>query len=142
MTSPDSPSAEQPDEQPAEQGDHAGNAGNAEAAKYRRQLRETEQHRDALTAAVERLQRAELGRLTASRLAQPEDLLTYGATLPDLLDEQGDLDAGKVDAAVTTVLAQRPGLAAVPPARFPDLGQGQRDSGPPAPDWAAVLRGR
>jgi hypothetical protein len=76
--------------------------------RYREQLREAEADRDRLHGLVESMQRAEIGRLVATRLADPADLFHGGAELADLLDDAGGIDPARVDRAVNEVLAQHP----------------------------------
>lgn len=114
---------------------------NREAAKYRRRLREAETERDTLAGRVETLQRREVERHAADRLAQPSDLFTVaGVALPELLDDAGDVDPGKVDEAVQTLLSDRPGLSRH--VRTLDLGQGRRGDPTPTTSWGDVLRTR
>jgi hypothetical protein len=111
---PATPATETGSESPTgDADDSAGkNSGNSEAAKYRRQLRDTEAERDALTAKVEAYQRAEVERL-AGELAMPGDLFTLGGmTVSDLLDENGEVDPETVAAKVAELLESRPGLSA------------------------------
>lgn len=82
----------------AEQDDRAEPQSKREA-RYRTQLRETEAQRDQLAARIEAMQRAEAERLAADVIAQPNALWVSGTTLPDLLDDDGQLDPAKVDTA-------------------------------------------
>src|SRR5690242_16579084 len=68
-----------------------------EAARYRRRLRETEKERDTLLSRVESLQRGEVERLAASKLADPADVWRDGASLGDLLGDDGNIDPAAVD---------------------------------------------
>lgn len=70
---------------------------NSEAARYRRRLRETEAERDALRGRVEHMQRGEVERLAAARLADAADVWRDGAQIADLLDDNGNVDPTKVD---------------------------------------------
>lgn len=93
----------------AEQGDvedqdHDG--GNREAAKYRRRLRDAEGERDTLRTRLETLQRTEAERLAAQHLAKGTALWAGGATLDDLLDDDGNLDAEKVTTRAQEVREQ------------------------------------
>lgn len=127
----------QPDPEPAEP-----EGGNTEAARYRRRLRETESERDTLARRVETLQRAAVERAAAEHLAQPGDLWALGTQLSDLLDgDTGDVDDGKVTAAIDSLLSSRPGLRKV---RAPDaaaMGQGRRGEVAGA-DWQSVFQTR
>lgn len=78
-----------------------GKGGNKEAAKYRTQLRTAETERDALSTRLESMQRAEAERLAGDRLEKGAGLWANGATLPDLLDDDGNVDPDKVTAAAT-----------------------------------------
>lgn len=79
-----------------------------EAAKYRTRLREAEAQRDALRAQVDAMQKAEVERAAAARLADGTDLWLAGVELADLRDEGGALDAGLVDQAITAAVAAKP----------------------------------
>lgn len=125
--------------------DDTGSAPNAEAARYRTRLRATETERDTLAGRVDTLQQREAERLVADRLAQPGDLLGFGATLADVLDaDTGDVDPDRVDTLVDALLAERPGLAKVQPRPRPrpDGGQGQAAGTAPARSWSEVLKRR
>ena len=100
--------------------------GDREAARYRRRLREAETQRDALAGTLARLQSADVERLAGEHLAVPGDLFTFGTALADVLGEDGSVDAEKVTAATTALLAQRPGLAKPPPRHPVDTGGGYR----------------
>jgi hypothetical protein len=107
-----------------------------EAAAYRRRLRDTETERDALRGRLETMQRAEVERLAAEKLATPSDLWLAGTNLADLLDDDGNLDAGKVTETLNRIVAERPHWSR--PA--PDFDGGLRQSAPATPGWASLLR--
>ncbi len=122
-----------------------GRAGNSEAARYRTRLRETETERDALTARVERLQRADVTRQVGDRLAVPDDLFAFGLKLADLLNEDGEVEDGLVETALFALLDARPGLAKVAPRSIgpSSVGAGVREGmGAGNATWADVLRKR
>ena len=74
-------------------------------------LREEQSVVAALTERVSAMQRKEVERLAENRLAVPSDLFDVGGVLlADLLDDAGDVDQGKVTAAVGELLSTRPGL--------------------------------
>lgn len=77
---------------------------NAEAARYRRQLRDTEAERDTLRDRVESLQRTEAERIARNQGVKASALWAAGATLPDLLDDGGNIDPDKVSEAVATAV--------------------------------------
>lgn len=107
-----------------------------ESAGYRRRLRETEAERDRLAERVTAAQRAEVGRLAGGRLADAADL--YRETdHSDLLDETGDVDPAKVEAAIVGVLEAHPHWRPAEPA---DFGGGARTTAPPQPDFSGALR--
>ncbi len=110
-----------------------------EAARYRRSLREAETERDGLRGRVEAMQKAEVERLVAGDLAMPTDLWLTGASLPDLLDDDGDVDPAKVADAVTAVLTERPGLRRL---THPNFDGGVRTAAPTGPTWADALRAK
>jgi len=111
-----------------------------EAAKYRTGLRAAEAERDGLRARLDAMQRAEVERLAADDLAQPADLWLLGAVLPDLLDDDGNVDQAKVGAAVKAALTDRPGWRRMRAVSF----DGGDRGGPTAagPSWADTLRDR
>lgn len=74
---------------------------NAEAAKFRRRLRDTEQHRDQLAARVEALQRKHIETLLASTGVKPAAVFSV-TDLDALVDADGTVNAEKVTAAVNT----------------------------------------
>lgn len=106
-TEPEAP--EEPQEGAEDAGE--GEGSNREAAKYRRRLREAEAERDALAERVETLQRAEVERIAGGASVKPAALWASGASLPELLTEDGTVDPEKVATAVQTARDQL-GLAA------------------------------
>lgn len=110
-----------------------------EAARYRRQLRDTEAERDGLAARLDTLQKAEVSRIvTGLGLTRPESIWAAGATMPDLLDKAGNVDADKVRAATETAIAEL-GLAVTRPPAFES---GSRTPAHQSAGWADLLRGR
>lgn len=77
-------------------------------ARYRLRLREAEAERDALAGRLTRLQHAEAERLAGEQLTDGADLWRDGATLTDLLDDDGDLDPGKVREAAEALVQAHP----------------------------------
>ncbi|WP_204806301.1 hypothetical protein [Mycobacterium riyadhense] len=77
---------------------------NREAAKYRHRAKTAEAERDRLAERVTVLQRAEVERLAAAKLADGQDVWRDGAELAGLLDDNGDVDPGKVDQLITSLL--------------------------------------
>jgi hypothetical protein len=107
---------EQPLEAPADDSGEGSDSesdpvGN-EAAKYRRRLRETEAERDKLIARVEAMQRNEIQRLAADKLADPADVWRDGATVADILDDDGNIDHDKVSGLVGGLVETHPHWAA------------------------------
>jgi hypothetical protein len=112
-----------------------------EAAKYRRRLRDTESERDTLKARLENFQRGEVERLAAAKITDPADVWRDGARVADVLDDDGNIDAAKVDGLVNGLVAQHPHWVAP---RAPQLGtrSGSGASGPGdhrQPSWASAL---
>lgn len=89
-----------------------GKSRGSEAAKWRTRLRSTEAERDTLAQRVARLQTSEVHRLASARMADPDDLTVHGVQVVDLLDDDGEVDEAKVEAAVDALLTKRPRLAA------------------------------
>ncbi len=83
------------------------------AARMRVRAQQAEAERDAATAMVDTLRRAEAERVAAGKLAVVADLWEYGGVTPaDLADDTGLIDPAKVAAALDALLECRPGLAA------------------------------
>jgi hypothetical protein len=101
--------------------------GNAEAAKRRRQLREVEAERDALRARVDGNDRAEVERRAAEALHDPADLFSV-TSLEDLRGDDGALDAGKLDSALSQIERSKPHWMKKDPNKRPDFHQGTRPS--------------
>lgn len=132
---------------PVEQDDDTTDpgSGNAEAAKYRRRLRDTETERDRLGVALTILQTREVERLAAARLSVPSDLLDLSdVELGDLTTDDGTIDEQAVQHALDALIKARPGLATPAPPKWPDMGQGKRQSvgseGSFHDDWNHMLR--
>jgi hypothetical protein len=97
--------AEQP---PADDAEAGGETPHREAAKYRTRLREVETERDGLSAQLDAMRRAEVVRVAGDGLARGDDLLTYrGDDVAPYLGDDGTVDAEKVAAAVTELVAER-----------------------------------
>lgn len=88
-------------------------AANKEA-RYRVERNEARAERDALGERLTTLQRREAERLAGQHLAAGNDLWRDGLELSSLVNENGDLDAGKVTQAAKTVLSAHPHWAATP----------------------------
>jgi hypothetical protein len=121
----------------------------AEARKRRLALRaeqaesagQREQSQTEIAALRERLDAAdqrEVLRLAEGRMANPADLLLV-APLEDMRDDDGALDVDKANAAIETVLTDRPHWRKVP---LPTVHQGPRTSQPSAPSFGEMLRGQ
>ena len=126
-------------------GDHPNDQdGTARApGKFRQRLADAEAERDTLRATVETMRRAEVERLAAAAdLVVPSALWAAGVSLDDLVGEDGQVDAGKVNNAVQSAVTTL-GLAIRPRSPLPDMGQGARaDVKPPGKDqWADLFRG-
>ena len=114
-----------------------------EAAGYRVKLREAEGERDRLAGVVESMQRQEVERVVADtgsvgpHLAEGADLWRGGVELAELLDDGGNLDREKLNAARDRVAAEHPHWRAP----VPDWSGGVRGTGP-ATDPAGALSER
>lgn len=111
-------------------------------ARYRTERNEARAQVEQLQARVDALLTREVERLAGARLAQGADLLTVGGVkLADVVDDNGDPDPGKVDAAVAALLRQRPRLARLDWPK--DIAQGRVGKGAPTTaSWSDVIRGR
>jgi len=85
-----------------------------EAAKYRRRLRAAEAERDTLAATVEAMQRAEVERIATADELKPAALWGSGVELAGLLNDDGTVDAAKVN---TAIAATRDALGIPEPVR-------------------------
>lgn len=145
MTEPTEPTAAEDDAAPTEAvPDDTGKDVGNEAAKYRRRLRDTEAERDALAQRVEAMQRGEVERLAGSRLADPADIWRDGATVTDLLGDDGSIDNTKVDGLLDGLVKSHSHWAATPAAQTPPRGglkSGASATTPPKPkSWAEAIR--
>jgi hypothetical protein len=110
-----------------------------EAAKYRTRLREVEAERDKLARRVSDYERAEVERQVAGGggLRNAADFWLAGVSLDDLRDEDGKLDAEKVNAAKKRVVSEHPHWSE--PA--PDFNGGARpDEQPSAPSFGEAVK--
>ncbi len=103
-----------PDSQPGDEVDNpVAAAKGRENSKLRERLRDT-------TAKLETMQRREVERIASQHLADGADFWRDGAEITDLLDEDGNIDAAKVDATAKALLEShrhwRKGVPAAPPA--------------------------
>lgn len=128
---PEAPEDDSPDTSP-----------NSEAARWRRQLREVEAERDALTERVQGYQRRECEAAVSDLLDVPADLFDIGQIdVNDFYDDNGQLDADMLRLAAGTLLEERPRLGKPRPAgpRWANFGQ----YAPPPPQrgaaWSDVL---
>jgi hypothetical protein len=110
----------------------------AEARKRRLALRSSEADIAALRERLDAADQREVLRLAEGRMANPADLLLV-APLEDMRDDDGALDVDKANAAIETVLADRPHWRKVP---LPTVHQGARASQPAAPSFGEMLRGQ
>jgi hypothetical protein len=77
-----------------------------------------ERERDEARACVEQLLEREVLRVAATTLSEPRDVFLDGATVADLLGDDGsDVDPAKVSAVVAALVAKRPGLQKQPEVR-------------------------
>lgn len=109
--------------------------------RYRQQLRETQAERDALLQRVEAMQRNEVQRLVADRLADPNDLWRE-SELSDLLDDAGNIDTAKLDDRVGGLLEEHPhwGIEQPKSAKRGGLKSGASAPAPPRKDpWRAAF---
>ena len=77
-----------------------------EAARYRRQLRAAESERDGLAEQVANLQRAAVESKVKESHIAAQGFWASGVQLEDLLDEDGNVDGDKVEAAADTAIKE------------------------------------
>jgi hypothetical protein len=75
--------------------------------RYRERLRAAEAETTRLQQLVEGMRQAEIQRIASDRLADPADLFRE-ATLGDMLDTEGRVDAAKLNALMDKVIAEHP----------------------------------
>lgn len=126
------------DAAPDEPIDAESNPGR-EAAKYRRKLRDTETERDQLREAITGMRRAEVERIAGATVQNPAGLWAAGIDVADLLDDAGQVDPAKVQAA-TQQAAETLGLARPRPGNYVAR-EGSNPRVRPRADMAAVVRG-
>jgi hypothetical protein len=119
-----------------------------EAASWRTKLRAAESERDALTERLIALQRAEVERIASTGaedfrpLLAGDDVWRDNTELAGLLDDDGQVDAGKVRAAVVEIGAKHSHYLRTekPDPGDPDLGKGAAIE-PPELGFGAALKG-
>jgi hypothetical protein len=90
------------------EGDHDEAEPTGREARYRQRAHDAEAERDRLAGLVEDMRQEEIQRLAASRLADASDLFRDGASVADLLDDDGHVDAAKLDGLVDKLLTAHP----------------------------------
>lgn len=114
----------------------------ADAARYRHALRDAEAERDRQAARLEVLHRAEVAALTGSAGVRAEVLWRAGTTLVDLLDDNGNVDPHRVQAAADAAAAA---LGVTPrqpkPASVAGLESGSMRRPPPRDAFTDAFRG-
>ncbi|OBK58296.1 hypothetical protein A5656_16615 [Mycobacterium gordonae] len=132
------------DDREAPEADSPESSPNSEAARYRRQLRDVQAERDALTDRVRAYQRRECESMVSDLLDVPADLFDIGQIdITAFYDEDGTLNEGELRAAAGALLEERPRLGKPQPTgpRWQNFGQ----YAPPPPargaGWSDVLKG-
>ena len=121
ITEPDT--EQEPEQEPEPE------TGSREAAKYRKQLRTAEAERDQLRTGLDNLRRAEVGRQAEAAGIKTAALWASGATLENLLGEDGTPDNARILEAVAVARDQL-GLYKIPAA---PSAYGQGKMGEPIP---------
>ena len=115
-----------------------------EAARWRIQTRQAETKLAVAEARIAEMQKAEVERLLATRLAMPSDLWLSGKFAVEDLLTNGQVDAERVNAAADTVLESRPHWAArLKPVGAPAAsvtGDGKYEP-PKTVSWQSLLQG-
>jgi len=123
---------------------HDGKLAN-EAAKWRREYRAAETKLTVAEARVAEMQRAEIARLAATKLADPTDLwLAPGVDLGGLLGDDGLVDPERVEEATEAILESKPHWRSRPrPVGAPAnavQGDGKAPEHVEEPTWASLLK--
>ena len=115
-----------------------------EAARHRIAARAAETKLTIAEARIAELQRAEVNRHLATKLASANDVwLVPDITLDDMLTN-GEVDTDKIDAIAERVLAARPHWKAKWPVGAPAsavTGDGKAPKAAEQPTWAGLLKG-
>ena len=142
---PDETAGNDPDQSPqapAESGSEHDSEPETESpksreAKQRVELRETR-------ARLERMQRAEVERIAAGKLADPGDVWLGGLSVDAVLNDAGDVDSSKVASAIDTLLSEHPHWSTPKPRQPPRYSRPQSGASSPdkhiSPSWANALR--
>lgn len=80
--------------------------------RYRERARTAEAENEKLRATIERMHRAEIHRHAAGILTDPEDLYRDGASVADMIGEDGGVDVDRVKAVAGDVAKGHPHWAA------------------------------
>ncbi len=123
---------------------HDGKLAN-EAAKWRREYRAAETKLTVAEARVAEMQKAEIHRLAATKLADPTDLwLAPGVDLGGLLGDDGMVDPERVEEATEAILESKPHWRSRPrPVGAPAAavtGDGKLEPVEEPTTWATVLK--
>ena len=139
------PVSTEADDSGADATDESADSGDSaklrrEAARYRRSLRDAEAERDNLRGRLDVLQKAEVERIATGDdgLARADDLWLSGTNLAELLDDDGNVDAGKVRQTVAELLDDRPHWRRAAPVAFDG---GARQPAPAGVSMQQVLQG-
>ncbi|MDT5076773.1 MAG: hypothetical protein QOJ80_1410 [Mycobacterium sp.] len=139
----DESAAAEPHDAPTDDDQRPDDTTGNEAAKYRKRLRATEAERDTLVGRLESLQRSEIERLAAGHLVDAADFWRDGATVADVLGEDGNVDPAKVTAVAGAVLQNHSHWGAFKKVAIPPRGLQSGSSAAPqrrAASWADEIR--
>ena len=106
---------------------------NKSEEEQRIELARREARQEAMSAANERLVKAEIKAAAKGQLADPSDALLFLDAKQFEVSEDGDVDTDALNDAITDLLARKPHLAAQKPNRFDgdaDQGAKGKDSKP------------
>ena len=106
-----------------------GRAAEHEAEQAAQKVRD-----DALSAANERIKKAEVRAVAAGKLADPNDALKFLDLSSLEVGDDGDIDASAVESLITDLINSKPYLAAQSSTRFQGSGDGgaRNESGQPS----------
>ena len=129
-----------------ESADPDGEPSSRREAKYRVRAREAEGQVETqrrviteLQERIERMQRADVERVAAVRLAEAGDIWV-SASLDDMLDSDGDIDLKRVDEVIGELLNRRPHWGVPSPRRHGGLLSGASNQPEPwTSSWQAAF---
>lgn len=109
-----------------------------EAASWRKKLRDAEQVIEGKDSRLAGYEKADVERLAAARMNDPNDLW-LSTSLDEMRDDDGSIDEAKIAAEIERVLAEKPHWRKQPDANLHQGNVGETVD-PPGPSFGQVLK--